>query len=230
MAGTASADDAPTISTLGDDALLVTFAHTISWDAGVRVRAAARRIRERLRAVNVEPVTDVVPAYTTLAVYFDSARISFDSVASFVAQELDAPDRQRDAQQQDGSAVVEIPVCYNGPDLADVAERTGLTIDDVIDRHCTRTYRAYMSGFVPGFVYLGDLDESLVLPRRAVPRVRVPAGSVAIAGAQTAVYPLETPGGWHLIGATSLALFDAERDPPALIRAGDTVRFVRVAS
>jgi inhibitor of KinA len=230
MAGTASADDAPTISTLGDDALLVTFAHTISWDAGVRVRAAARWIRERFRAMNVEPVTDVVPAYTTLAVYFDSALISFDSVASFVAQELDAHGRQRDAQQQDGSAVVEIPVCYNGPDLVDVAERTGLTIDEVIERHCTRTYRAYMSGFVPGFVYLGDLDESLVLPRRAVPRVRVPAGSVAIAGAQTAVYPLETPGGWHLIGTTSLALFDAERDPPALIRAGDTVRFVRVAS
>lgn len=232
MAATTNADNAPTISPLGDDALLVTFAHAISWDVGVRVRAAAGRIRERFRATDVEAVTDVVPAYTTLAVYFDSARISFDSVASVVAQELDASDRRRDArsdaQQQDGSALVEIPVCYDGPDLADVAEHTGLSIDEVIERHSTRTYRAYMSGFVPGFVYLGDVDESLVLPRRAVPRVRVPAGSVAIAGAQTAVYPLETPGGWHLIGTTSLALFDAERNPPALIRAGDTVRFVRV--
>jgi KipI family sensor histidine kinase inhibitor len=236
MTGTWNADDVPTISPLGDDALLVTFARAISWDVGARVRATAGRIRERLHAMNVESVTEVVPAYTTLAVYFDSARMSFDSVASLVTHELDVTDRERDAprdaprdaQQQDGSALVEIPVRYDGPDLADVAERTGLTIDDVIERHCTRTYRAYMSGFVPGFVYLGDLDESLVLPRRAVPRVRVPAGSVAIAGAQTAVYPLETPGGWHLIGTTSAVLFDAERDPPALIRAGDTVRFIRV--
>ena len=233
MSRNMSADRAQTISPLGDDALLVTFAHTISWDVGVRVRAAARRIRERFHAANVEPVTDVVPAYTTLAVYFDSARISFDSVASVVAQELDRADAQRDAQrdaeQRDRSAAVEIPVCYDGPDLADVAERTGLSIDDVIERHCARTYHAYMLGFVPGFAYLGDLDQSLVLPRRAVPRVRVPAGSVAIAGAQTAAYPLETAGGWHLIGTTSVALFDPGRDPPGLIRAGDTVRFVRIA-
>jgi KipI family sensor histidine kinase inhibitor len=85
-----------------------------------------------------------------------------------------------------------------------------------------------MTGFAPGFTYLGDLDEALVLPRRTSPRVRVPAGSVAIAGAQTAVYPLVTPGGWHLIGTTSMAMFDPARDPPARVRAGDSVRFVRV--
>ena len=109
-----------------------------------------------------------------------------------------------------------------------MAERTGLSVGEVIERHSARTYRAYMSGFAPGFTYLGDLDEALVLPRRSVPRTRVARGSVAIAGAQTAVYPLETPGGWHLIGTSTEVMFDARRDPPALLRAGDAVRFVRI--
>jgi KipI family sensor histidine kinase inhibitor len=212
-------DEFPTIVPLGDDALLVTLADAISWDVGVRVRLLAQRVR----AMQLESVTDVVPAYTTLAVYFDSKRISFESIRAAVERMLDAP---HDAEQS-ASALVEIPVSYNGPDLAEVAERTGLAVATVIERHSSRTYRAYMSGFVPGFVYLGDLDESLVLPRRSVPRVRVPAGSVAIAGAQTAVYPLETPGGWHLIGSTTAAMFDPRRDPPVLVRAGDRVRFVQ---
>ena len=211
----------PTLVPLGDDALLVTFAHTISWGVGVRVRSAASRIRD----MRLGSVTDVVPGYTTLAVYFDSAQVSFTSIATSVTRALN----MIGAQPKNDSALIEIPVRYDGPDLAEVAERTGLTVDDVIERHSCRTYRAYMSGFVPGFSYLGDLDQSLILPRRAVPRLRVAAGSVAIAGAQTAVYPLETPGGWHLIGTTSTTMFDAERDPPALIRAGDTVRFVNAA-
>jgi len=214
-------DEFPTIVPLGDDALLVTLADAISWDVGVRARLLAQRVR----AMQLESVTDVVPAYTTLAVYFDSKRIPFESVRAAVERVLDAP---HDARQS-ASALIEILVSYNGPDLAEVAERTGLTVATVIERHSSRTYRAYMSGFVPGFVYLGDLDESLVLPRRSVPRVRVPAGSVAIAGAQTAVYPLETPGGWHLIGSTTAVMFDPRRDPPVLVRAGDRVRFVQAA-
>lgn len=169
-------------------------------------------------------VTDVVPGYTTLAVYFDSALVSFESMAASVAPIVN----MAGIQEETASALVEIPVRYNGPDIAEVAERTGLTVEGVIEKHSSRVYRAYMSGFAPGFAYLGDLDQSLVLPRRTVPRVRVAPGSVAIAGAQTAVYPLETPGGWHLIGTTSTIMFDAERDPPALIRAGDSVRFVKV--
>jgi KipI family sensor histidine kinase inhibitor len=131
-------------------------------------------------------------------------------------------------QEEPETALIEIPARYDGPDLAEVAKLTGLTPDEVIDRHSSRTYRAYACGFAPGFAYLGDLDESLILPRRATPRVRVPPGSIAIAGAQTAVYPLQTPGGWHLIGTTPIAMFDTKRDTPALIRAGDTVRFVRI--
>ncbi|HEX9167224.1 MAG TPA: 5-oxoprolinase subunit PxpB, partial [Gemmatimonadales bacterium] len=118
-----------------------------------------------------------------------------------------------------------IPVRYDGPDLEWVAARTGLNPDEVVRRHSARLYTVYLLGFVPGFAYLGELDPTLVLPRRSTPRQRVPAGSVAIAGAQTAVYPLATPGGWHLIGQTTLRLFDPEREPPALLAAGDTVRF-----
>lgn len=178
----------------------------------------------RIRDARLAGVTDVVPAYTALAVYFDRHLTSFASVASAIPRLVESGD----IAEAEDSRVIEIPVVYNGPDVAEVAERTGLQQDEVIARHCSRTYRAYMMGFAPGFAYLGDLDEALVLPRRSEPRVRVPAGSVAIAGAQTAVYPLSTPGGWHLIGTTALSMFDARRDPPALVRAGDTVRFVEV--
>jgi len=109
--------------------------------------------------------------------------------------------------------------------LAEVAERTGLSRAEVIRRHTDPTYDVHFLGFVPGFAYLGPLDPALVLPRRAAPRRRVPAGTVAIAGAQTGVYPLETPGGWHLIGHTDAVLFDPARDPPNLLAAGDRVRF-----
>lgn len=211
----------PTIVRLGDDALLVTFAHTISWSVGARVRAAASRIRKMRFAA----VTDVVPAYTTLAVYFDSALTSFASLVALVEPIVDTDGEH----EREEPAVIEIPVSYDGCDLAEVAERTGLTVDEVVDRHSRRTYRAYACGFQPGFAYLGDLDEALALPRRTAPRIRVQPGSVAIAGLQTAVYSLQTPGGWHIIGTTSLVMFDANRNPPALIRPGDTVRFVRVA-
>jgi KipI family sensor histidine kinase inhibitor len=184
------------------------------------VRAAAARIRELART----EITDVVPSYTTLGVYYDSAAIDYAAVVALVAPLLVASGAPR---EESAATVLEIPVRYDGPDLQEVAERTGLTVDEVIARHSARSYRAYACGFQPGFAYLGDLDEALALPRRSSPRVRVPPGSVAIAGRQTAVYPLQTPGGWHLIGSTTLRMFDATREPPALIRPGDAVRFVR---
>lgn len=216
-----SSAGAPVIAQLGDDALLFTFGDSISWEVGTRVRSVA----DRIRAIRIEAVTDVVPAYTTIGVYFDNTRTTAANIIASVGDVLGqvglpAPDEY--------SSLIEIPVRYDGPDLTDVAVRTGLTVAEVIERHSSRNYRAYVSGFVPGFTYLGDLDESLVLARRSVPRVRVPAGSVAIAGAQTAVYPLDTPGGWHLIGTTAVVMFDAARESPALLRPGDTVRFVRI--
>jgi len=183
------------------------------------VQAAARGIRE----LKLPWITDVVPSYTTLAVYFDSSTAAFESVVEQVAPILSASE----AREEAGTSLIEIPVFYDGPDLPEVAERTGLSVEEVIRKHLARDYYAYATGFQPGFAYLAELDPALVLPRRAEPRLRVPAGSVAIAASQTAVYPLQTPGGWHLIGETPLRMFDVHRTPPSLIRPGDTVRFVR---
>jgi KipI family sensor histidine kinase inhibitor len=126
-------------------------------------------------------------------------------------------------------AALEVPVHYggaDGPDLPEVAERLGLSQGQVVEAHAGPTYRVRMLGFVPGFAYLATLPEVLALPRRAEPRTRVPGGSVAIAARQTAVYPFETPGGWHLIGRTDLSMWDIGRVPPARLAPGDRVRFV----
>jgi inhibitor of KinA len=124
-------------------------------------------------------------------------------------------------------------VCYGGAfgeDMEALALTRGLSIDQVVAIHSGTTYHVHMLGFVPGFAYLGGLDERLATPRRDTPRPRVPAGSVAIAGGQTAVYPLETPGGWHIIGRTPLRLFRPDAAPPSLLNAGDTVRFVPITA
>ena len=137
------------------------------------------------------------------------------------ADELPAPSR-----------VVEIPVCYGGEfgeDLSFVAARAGLSVDDVIARHAAASYRVAMLGFSPGFPFLLGLPPELACARRDTPRRAVAAGSVGIAGGQTGVYPVESPGGWQLIGRTPLALFDAQGDPPALLQPGDGVRFVAIA-
>ena len=127
---------------------------------------------------------------------------------------------------------IEIPTRYGGdfgPDLVDVARRLGLTEEDVVAAHSGRDYLVYMMGFTPGYAYLSTLPESLELPRRDVPRVRVATGSVAIAGRQTGVYPTESPGGWHIIGRTDLVLWDPDREPPCLLEPGRLVRFVEIA-
>jgi KipI family sensor histidine kinase inhibitor len=162
-----------------------------------------------------------VPAYTTLSVFYDAQRHDYGDVASTVSTLMhDLVPDQRAAGRQ-----VVIPVTYDGPDLAEVARRTGLTEAEVVTRHSGRVYDVYLVGFAPGWAYLGELDPSLVLPRRPAPRPRVPAGSVAIANAQTGVYPFAIPGGWHLIGRTDTVMFDPTRPSPALLEVGDRVRF-----
>lgn len=208
------------IAPLGDNAVIMTFGEMISREVAAHVRSVTGAIT----AQAIHGIVDVVPAYTTIAVYFDPAITSRDDLMPLL---VGICGRAATIGEVAGR-LLEIPVRYDGPDLSEVAEQVGLSVDDVIERHAAPTYHAYMLGFVPGFAYLGDLDPSLVLPRHSTPRQRVPAGSVAIAGAQTAVYPLITPGGWHIIGSTALSMFDVNRDPPALIRAGDSVRFVPV--
>lgn len=169
----------------------------------------------------------MVPAVSSLAVHFDPLRTDPEPVARLVrecaaASPSPAPGR-----------LLEIPVCYDGeyaPDLAEVAAFAQCSEEEVVERHLAPEYRVLMLDFMPGFPYLGLVDERIAMPRRAQPRARVPAGSVAIAGRQTGVYPAESPGGWRVIGRTPMALFDARRDPPAVLRPGDRVRFRRVGA
>lgn len=208
---------------LGDSAISVALGEGISRSLSAEVL----RVAEGLRAASLLGVTEIVPAYATLGVFYDPLRVNFDELRERLRPVLE---QSRDAQTTTPSSAtrtIRIPVWYNGEDLPDVAERTGHTVDEVIELHLSREYYVYVIGFVPGFAYLGEIDSSLILPRRSTPRKRVPAGSVGIAEAQTGVYPFETPGGWHLIGRTDTKMFDAERAEPALLRVGDRVVFER---
>jgi len=208
---------------LGDSALTLVFADDIDPRAHARILAVARRLREH----PPRGVSEVVPAYATIGVWFNPLERDAADLASELVEIAERADGLIGASAEGREFV--IPVRYDGPDLDDVASRLGVSRDEVIRRHTATTYRVYLLGFVPGFAFLGLLDPALELPRRSSPRLKVPAGSVAIAGRQTAVYPLDTPGGWHLLGRTDLALFDPRRDPPALLGVGDTVRFEAIS-
>ena len=207
---------------LGDSAVTIVFGTERSPALLARIHAAARS----LELAKLPDVEDVVPAYLALTVYYDALRTTYDQIAKTIIGACDQP--TRGARDTAPPRDYLIPVHYDGMDLDAVAAATGLSVAVVIARHSGRAYTVDLLGFVPGFAYLSELDPSLQLPRRSEPRPRVPAGSVAIAAAQTAVYPLDTPGGWHIIGRTATIMFDPGRDPPALLRAGDTVRFERV--
>jgi inhibitor of KinA len=207
---------------LGDSAVTIVLGTVRSPELLTMVHATAAA----LAAEKLPEVQDIVPAYLGVAVFYNSLQTPYSELA---AKLLAACERASTSRPVTGdSREHEIPLTYDGADLEQVSQACGISVDEVIARHSGRTYNVDLLGFVPGFGYLSELDPSLHLPRRPQPRPRVPAGSVAIAGAQTAVYPLDTPGGWHLIGRTYQAMFDPERDPPALLRAGDSVRFVPV--
>ncbi|HEV6967622.1 5-oxoprolinase subunit PxpB [Roseateles sp.] len=172
----------------------------------------------------VEGVLELIPGMNNLTLVFDPLRAEGPALED-AARALWA----QPAREAAGGRVVEVPVRYGGdagPDLDEVAGHCGLTPDEVVRRHTGGDYVVYFIGFQPGFAYLGGLDPALHVPRRAAPRVAVPAGSVGIGGAQTGIYPLATPGGWQLIGRTALALFDPQAEPPTLLAPGDRVRFV----
>lgn len=188
--------------------------------------------RQVLRVMNafadVPPgVLNLHPAFASVLIDFDPRRHRHSDLEALVRERLSA----QPAETAVESRLVEIPVCYggaDGPDLEEVARHTGLDPELVIQRHSAAEYRVYFLGFSPGFPYLGGMPAELATPRLPSPRKRVPAGSIAIGGLQTGVYPMESPGGWRLIGRTSLRLFDAAAEPPALLCLGDRVRFVPV--
>jgi KipI family sensor histidine kinase inhibitor len=203
---------------LGDSAITISFGEERSPALLRRIHAAARAI---VRA-DIPFVEDVVPAYLALTVFYKPLNASYEDLAKALVATCSATDAD-DAEPTTREHV--IAVRYDGIDLLPVSEATGLSVNDIVARHSNRTYTVDILGFVPGFAYLSELDPALQLPRRAQPRPRVGAGSVAIAAAQTAVYPLDTPGGWHIIGTTTEVMFDPRRDPAALLSPGDRVRF-----
>ena len=183
-----------------------------------------------LAAARIGGVRDVVPTYRSVAVYFDPLRTDYGALSEFLEMEAQGVTAADGAERRPAAdrPRVRIPVRYggaDGPDLAEVAAFARLSEAEVIARHTGRVYRVFMMGFLPGFPYLGTVDAAIAAPRRATPRVRVPAGSVGIAGSQTGIYPLETPGGWQVIGRTSVRLFDPSRSDAFLLGPGDAVEF-----
>lgn len=216
---------------LGDRAVTITLGDAIDIPTHRRVRSAAAALAARPPA----GVVDQVPAFASVTVHYDPARVAGDAQLApydrLVAQldELLSTVREEDLPVP---RLVEIPVCYGGelgPDLEDVARQHDLTTQGVIDLHAGAEYLVYMVGFMPGFAYMGGLPEQIATPRRSTPRTAVPAGTVGIGGRQTGVYPLESPGGWSLIGRTPLKIFDIRRDPATLLATGDHARFVPIS-
>jgi KipI family sensor histidine kinase inhibitor len=214
---------APRYLVAGDAGLVVEFGDAID-------PAINRRVRELFLAIeraSLEGVRDLVPTYRSLLVSYDPLRTTFDALrerlSDLEAHVVDTP--------VPPPRVVEIPTAYGGefgPDLPFVAGHNHLTEDEVLAIHAGTDYLVYMMGFSPGFTYLGGMSERITTPRLKTPRTAIPAGSVGIAQQQTGIYPVESPGGWQLIGRTPVSLFDPSRNPPVIVEAGDYIRFAPV--
>ncbi|AFK22553.1 5-oxoprolinase subunit PxpB [Pyrococcus sp. ST04] len=181
-------------------------------------------LMDSLMAKNPEWLLEVVPSYSTLYIYFDPLKATYKEVLKFL-ENVEIRKVERKGKR------VEIPVAYGGefgPDISFVAEYNGLTVDDVIEIHSRPLYRVYFLGFLPGFAYLGGMDERIATPRLEKPRLKVPAGSVGIAGKQTGWYAIESPGGWRIIGRTPLKTFNPTKVPPSIVEPGDYVKFVPI--
>lgn len=203
--------------------MAVEFGHEIDRSISETVLALDCALARR----QVEGIVETVPTFRSLMIHYEPLAVSPDTLTALVLDLIAAPSPDRPKQRR-----WHIPACYDrdvAPDLDEVASLTGLSSAEVIELHGEAEFHVYMIGFLPGFAYLGDLPERLRLPRRKEPRLRLPAGSIAIATAMTAIYPVESPGGWHLIGRSPVRLFDAQATRPSLLSPGDKVRFVPVS-
>lgn len=210
---------------LGDSALLVELGNEINPALNQRVHA----LNALLQINPIHGILETVPAYSTLLIHYAPLTLTFDQVAHWVRDKM----TQLDESFHRTPRRLEVPVRYggaSGPDLEAVAVSKNISPADVIRIHSEREYTVYMMGFTPGFPYMGTLDERLIMPRMDTPRTLVKAGSVAIAASQTGIYPLDSPGGWHLIGWTPLKLFDPTSETPFLFSPGDVVKFTSLES
>ncbi|OPX54230.1 sensor histidine kinase inhibitor, KipI family [Oceanospirillum multiglobuliferum] len=213
------------IETASVNTLIIYFAHTPSVKVSALIANAAEKIKQQLPAV-----TDLIPAYTSLLVCYDLLKIDAAQLRLQLEQILQ--NLELDSLPANSGKLLEIPVYYStetGIDLLPLAKAKNLSVEEVIALHCGQEYRVAAIGFAPGFAYLGDLPEALAQARHSTPRLSVPAGSVAIANRQTAVYPLTSPGGWHLIGRTTTAMFDRSLPSLCPVKMGDRVRFYSIS-
>lgn len=213
----------PKIWDSGEGAILLEMSSTI--DEGVN--RLLHKLKAQIQGAKIQGIRECVVAYSSMAIYFDPLKVAPDKLRQKLADLLDAYDEEKQSAQD----LLIIPVAYGGamgPDLPFVASNAGISEEEVVRRHSSRDYYCYMLGFTPGFPYLGGMDESIAAPRLSSPRQAIPAGSVGIAGKQTGIYSIESPGGWQLIGRTPLKLFDLRREDPTLIRPGDRIRFIPI--
>ena len=208
---------------LGDTGLTVEFGNEISPAINGRVT----RLCDMLKTLNVNGIIESVPTYRSLSIYYDPSILDLESLTSLVDELLES----EIGLSVTNPYVIEIPVWYSdesGPDLEFVASHNGKTVEEVIKIHSAPEYLIYMIGFTPGFPYLGGMDNSIATPRLDNPRVKIEAGSVGIAGSQTGIYSVDSPGGWRLIGKTPVKLYDLERENPVLLKSGNYLKFVPV--
>jgi inhibitor of KinA len=208
---------------LGDQGIQITFGEQVDEATSYRIRGFINSLENQKHL----PIIECVPAYTTLSIYYNVLKTNYDELLlklkNIASEQLDVNQIER--------YVVEIPTCYGGvfgPDLELVADHNNVSKENVISLHASEPYLIYMLGFLPGFPYLGGMTDQIATPRRSTPRTTVAAGSVGIAGHQTGIYPIESPGGWNIIGRTPLRLYDPDTEQPILLQAGDYIRFVPI--
>ena len=208
----------------GDLSLVMEFGNSISSEINSKIRNMAKAIEEN----PIGGVKEIIPTYRSIQIMYDPLEIKVDDLI----QELTSLESSLQSSKEESFKVVQIPTLYGGeygPDIGFVAKHNNISEEEVIKIHTGTDYLVYMLGFTPGFAFLGGMKEEIHTPRLQTPRTKIPAGSVGIAGAQTGMYPSETPGGWQLIGRTPIKLYDSTKEPPVLLNAGDYVRYVSVS-
>jgi len=216
---------------LGDSAITVDFGNIIDDEINLNILTRYQQLKND----PVKGVIEIIPAYSSITLHYDMLAVAKNipkgkQAYSWICEEIEKRLQQPVASQQNNGTLVKIPVCYDtffATDLESLAESKGMSSEDVVQLHLLKQYRVYMLGFLPGFAYLGQVDDKLATPRKPQP-VEVAAGSIGIAGHQTGIYPMVSPGGWHIIGRTPVHLFDSDKENPALLKPGDSVQFFSI--
>lgn len=214
----------PRIMPAGDCAVIVEFANEIAEEINGKIKGYVTALKEQ----KIKGLKEMVPTFRSVMIEYDPRFITYESLVKILKETLHMAQNTKDTMKR----VVEIPVCYEGeyaPDIEYVAAHAGLTVEEVIQIHSSTEYLIYMLGFLPGFPYLGGLDKRLFTPRLATPRIKLRAGSVGIGGEQTGLYPLESPGGWQIIGTTPVRIYNPDKESSIPYEAGDYIRFLAIS-